>query len=126
MENVFIQSPAEGDYTIEVFAYDVALDNHPDAGVNQDFSLVASMALEGTSDTMHAVMACVPTSGTLPTNVQIQPQLCNDDWFTRKLAGHIDLTIASGATFNNWRAGYTNVSPGDCFSRPFNTGSTWR
>jgi serine protease AprX len=121
VENVFIQSPAEGDYTIEVFAYDVALDNHPDAGVNQDFSLVASMALEGTSDTMHAVMACVPTSGTLPTTVQIQPQLCNDDWFTRKLAGHIDLTIASGATYNNWRAGYTNVSPGDCFSRPFNT-----
>lgn len=120
VENVFIQSPAEGNYTIEVFAYDVAMDNHPDAGVNQDFSLVASMALEGTSDTMHVVMACVPTSGTLPTIVQFQPQLCNDDWFIRTLDGHIDVTVANGTIYNNWRRGYTNVSPGVCYSGPFN------
>lgn len=42
VENVFIQSPLGGSYTIEVIAYNVAQDNDPGAGVKQDFSLVAS------------------------------------------------------------------------------------
>ena len=58
-------------------------------------------------------------AGTLPATVQLHPQLCNDDWFTRRIAGHLDLTIANGTTYTNWRAGNTNVGPGECFYGPF-------
>ncbi|MBN1424521.1 S8 family serine peptidase [Candidatus Fermentibacteria bacterium] len=43
VENVFIQSPIAGAYLVEVVAFNVAQDNDPAAGVNQDFSLVATM-----------------------------------------------------------------------------------
>ncbi len=43
VENVFIEEPEAGLYTIEVTAWNVPLDNHPDAGINQDFSLCATM-----------------------------------------------------------------------------------
>jgi hypothetical protein len=45
VENVFIQSPAGGSYTITVRAEQVSQDQEPDLpGVNQDFSLVWSTA----------------------------------------------------------------------------------
>ena len=43
VENVFIQSPLAGLYFIQVRAFNVAEDNNPAKGVNQAFSLVASM-----------------------------------------------------------------------------------
>jgi hypothetical protein len=43
VENVFIADPEPGTYTVEVLAWNVPLDNHPDAGINQDFSLCATM-----------------------------------------------------------------------------------
>ena len=69
--------------------------------------------------TISVTVGCVPASGTLPFSMQLWPQLCNDDWFTRRLFGRINVTIASGTTFNNWRAGSTNVSPGTCYSTNF-------
>jgi hypothetical protein len=47
VENVFIPNPLAGDYVIEVSAFNIALDNDPEPGVNQDFSLVASMVTAG-------------------------------------------------------------------------------
>ncbi len=44
VENVFIQAPLAGHYFIQVRAFNVAMDNDPADGVNQAFSLVASMA----------------------------------------------------------------------------------
>jgi len=43
VENVFIETPEAGTYTVEVLAWNVALDNHDDPGINQDFSLCATM-----------------------------------------------------------------------------------
>jgi len=42
VENVFIENPEAGNWTIMVSAHNVAQDNDPAGGVNQDFSLVAS------------------------------------------------------------------------------------
>jgi serine protease AprX len=47
VENVFIQNPLPGAYVVQVSAYNVAMDNDPEPGVNQDFSLVASMVTAG-------------------------------------------------------------------------------
>ncbi len=44
VENVFIQSPLDGLYFIQVNAFNVAMDNNAAEGMNQAFSLVASMA----------------------------------------------------------------------------------
>jgi C1A family cysteine protease len=73
----------------------------------------------GPTATIHAVLGCVPESGNLPFVVQLWPQLCNDDWFTRRIHGRVNVSIANGANYNNWRAGSTNVSPGYCYNTPF-------
>ena len=232
VENVFIQSPESGTWTIQVSAYNVAQDNDPASGINQDFSLVASMVygaclddlyepnnsfataanpfggtipdlricdgdddyyrfyaeagnniqvnisfidadgdlslylydpsqnlldsstsstddesvsaysisstgyhyamvtgvgsaentysltttVSGLAQTISAVIGCVPGSGTLPYTVQLWPQLCNEDNITRRIAGHIDINIGNGTDYFNWRAGFTNVSVGNCYT----------
>ena len=231
VENVFIENPESGTYTIQVSAYNVAQDNDPAAGVNQDFSVVASMVygtclddfyepnnsfaeaatpfggtiyglqicesdedyfrfyaeagnniqvdidfihgdgnldlylyspsqtlldsststtdgetvsvsgvgstgyyfaravaagtdensydltttVAGVAQTIHADIGCIPESGTLPYMMQLWPQLCNDNIITRRIAGHIDVNVGNGTNYINWRAGYTNVAPGDCY-----------
>jgi len=47
VENVFIQSPQAGAYTIQVSAFNVPSDNDDAPGVNQAFSLVATMVDNG-------------------------------------------------------------------------------
>jgi len=42
VECVFIQSPQAGEYEIEVIGYNIAQDNDPADGVNQDYALVVS------------------------------------------------------------------------------------
>ncbi len=232
VENVFIQSPQSGTWTIQVSAYNVAQDNDPAAGVNQDFSVVASMVygsclddiyepnntfgtastpfggtipglqicdsdedyfrlyaeagnniqvdidfidadgdlslylyspsqalldsstsstdgetvsasavsatgyffarvigvgaventyeltttVAGMGQTMHTEIGCIPASGVLPYMVQLWPQLCNDNNITRRLAGHIDINIGNGTDYINWRAGFTNVIAGNCYT----------
>ncbi len=87
------------------------------SGAENDYNLTLTVTLSG--DTMHTIIGCVPESGTLPYTVQLWPQLCNDDWFTRRLHGKLNVTLASGTTYFNWRAGATNVSPGYCYNTPF-------
>jgi hypothetical protein len=50
VENVFLNNTFPGDYLIQVAGYDIAADNHDDPGVNQKFSLVASRAVQTSSD----------------------------------------------------------------------------
>ncbi len=65
VENVFVQSPVDGTWTIEVIADNVAMDNDDAAGVNQAFSLVATMVGNGGTPTM-ATIVTGPGAG--PTN----------------------------------------------------------
>ena len=40
---------------------------------------------------------------------------------SRTIAGRLDVTLANGAFFSNWRSGFTNVSPGGSFISEWNT-----
>jgi PKD repeat protein len=88
-----------------------------DYGEVEDYTV--TIVEGGPVATINVTIGCTPSSGTLPQTMQLWPQLCNDDWFTRTIAGAINLTLANGTSYPNWRAGYTNVGPGSCFSGPF-------
>ena len=62
VENVFVQAPIAGNYLVEVVGYNVALDNDPAAGVNQDFSLVATMTGGSALDPMVMAIQRVNTT----------------------------------------------------------------
>lgn len=83
-----------------------------------DFGIYGFLEEIGPTATIHTIIGCVPESGSLPYAVQLWPQLCNDDWFTRKIHGRLNVTIANGTHYGNWRAGVTNVSPGSCYNTP--------
>jgi hypothetical protein len=40
--------------------------------------------------------------------------------FSRRISGSIDLELGSGAQYSNWRAGFTNVLPGDSYIATWN------
>lgn len=56
---------------------------------------------------------CEPASGTVPFSTHMTTTLTNIySGQTRRIAGRINVTLAEGAYFANWRAGYTNVAAG--------------
>jgi len=64
-----------------------------------------------------------PGSGTLPFTVTHRVTLANwlsggPSW-TRRKAARIDVTLAGGAHFSNWRSGYTSIAPGSGFTTQF-------
>ena len=68
------------------------------------------------SDTVDAQLACTPSSGTVPFSTQMSINLTNlYTGQTRRLAGRMDVTIAGGTSYPNWRAGFTNVAAGDSY-----------
>lgn len=87
------------------------------SGAENSYNL--TLTITATGPTMHTALGCVPDTGTLPYTLQLWPQLCNDDWFTRRLHGRLNVTTGNGTTYNSWRAGFTNVSPGYCYNTPF-------
>lgn len=72
------------------------------------------LLLDGVPDGLiRADLACVPHSGTLPFTAHLSATLGNAyTGQSRTVAGKVTLTIASGAHFTNYRAGYTVVPPG--------------
>jgi len=72
------------------------------------------------TDTVAADITCLPSSGVLPLVSAITVQLENLTTENRRAAGSLQLTIASGATYSNWRAGSTNLSPSEVFSSTWN------
>ena len=56
-------------------------------------------------------LTCIPDTGTLPFATQVCVAMNNLIDFHRTFAGRMDLTLASGTYFANWRVGYTNMSP---------------
>ncbi len=70
--------------------------------------------------TLSATLSADPSSGTLPFATLMTAQLYNEyDGQTRAIAAHIDATLASGAAFPNWRAGFTNVGPSSSYVTSF-------
>jgi len=66
------------------------------------------------SSTVATDMTCLPSSGTVPFATTMAMTLTNQ--YTeqiRRLAGRIDVLLASGSNFSNWRKGSTNLTPGE-------------
>ncbi len=66
-------------------------------------------------DTVSADLGSVPDSGVLPFATQFSVTLGNAVAYHRTVAGRINLTLAGGATYQSWRAGYTNLGPNEMY-----------
>jgi len=84
-------------------------DGHPDTG---DVDMGYHYAL---LDTVAADLGCVPDAGVLPFATRFSVTLGNAVEYDRTIAGRINLTIAGGATYQGWRAGFTNLGPSETF-----------
>ncbi len=69
---------------------------------------------------LSAGMSCIPSSGTLPFTTNICLQLNNIIEHNRTVAGSLNLTLANGTYYSNWRAGYTNLSALEEYSTCWN------
>ncbi len=70
----------------------------------------------GPAATLAAALDCTPSTGTVPFQTAVSVTLENlyQDQ-ARRMAAHMDATLASGSFFPNWRAGYANLSAGESF-----------
>ncbi len=79
------------------------------------------IAYTGTIATVGASFDCLPFSGTVPFNTVMTVAM--DNLYagqTRRFAGRVDATLGGGATYSNWRAGYTNIPAGGNFTTSWN------
>jgi hypothetical protein len=84
---------------------------------------VAGLQPPVVADTVSASMTCLPSSGTVPFTTQMSLSLANlYTGQTRRIAGRIDITLAGGGFFGNWRAGWSNVAAGASYDTSWNTG----
>jgi glucose/arabinose dehydrogenase len=71
--------------------------------------------------TIGASFDCDPASGTVPFSTLMSAQLQNlYTGQTRRIAGRVNVTLASGSSISNWRGGYTNVAAGDSYAASWN------
>ncbi len=76
-----------------------------------------AMVFELPERTIAAGLGCSPLSGTVPFATQMTVTLGNpDDGQSRRVAGRIDLTLAGGQYYTNWRAGFTNLTALEIYS----------
>lgn len=66
--------------------------------------------------TVSAALGCDPASGQLPFSVAFQVQMANVTAENRRIAARIDVATGGGVTFDGWRSGFTNMTPGELFS----------
>lgn len=67
-------------------------------------------------ETLGAQLTCTPSYGTAPFVTAMVARI--DNFYvgqTRRAAAHIDVDLAGGASYANWRAGWTNIAGGDHF-----------
>ncbi len=84
--------------------------------------IVGFRLVRGASNsTVAADLTCDPSSGTLPFSTVMTTTLSN--LYTeqsRRISGHIDVTLANDQFIANWRAGYTNVAAGGSYVTTWN------
>ncbi len=72
------------------------------------------------SSLVGASLVCVPEAGTVPFTTQLTIVLDNlNSGMTRRIAGHIDVTVAAGTHYTNWRSGYSNIEAGGNYTTAF-------
>lgn len=72
--------------------------------------------------TVGASYDCTPSSGVVPFTTNMSVVL--DNLFAtqlRRLAAHIDVTVANGTSYSNWKTGFTNVAGGSNYATSWNT-----
>lgn len=76
---------------------------------------------DGHVDTIAAALDASPDSGTTPFITAFTAQLVNLTTENRRAAARIDVIIGNGTAFYNWRAGWTNLSSLEVFTKSWNT-----
>lgn len=67
--------------------------------------------------TVSASYICTPNVGTVPFVTNMSVTLSNlYPLFTRRISAHIDVTVANGSYYPNWRTGFTNIAGGGNYS----------
>lgn len=106
VENVFIQNPAAGTWTVEVIAASINQDGHTETGaVDADYALVVSGATSGPAIPPVAEFSATPLSGDVPLNVA----------FTDLSTGTISSwswTFGDGGTSSSANPNHTYTTPG--------------
>ncbi len=107
----------------------VRLDCGPSWGANEGRIVVDELMLTNDAsptdpptviDTVTASIDANPDTAVLPFTTQFIARLTNLTTQNRRAAGRIDVVIASGNSFGNWRAGYTNLDPSEVFTQVWN------
>jgi hypothetical protein len=71
----------------------------------------------GPVDTIAVNLDTVPSSGSLPFYSNFTAQLSNlVATQTRRLAGRINVALANGQSYSNWRSGWTNVAASSTYT----------
>jgi len=89
-------------------------------GSNEDVLQAALASEQWVGDTVSVTFGCTPDNGTLPFASSMWVGLENLTPWNRRISGKINAQIANGTTFNNWRAGWTNLSPLENFTTNWN------
>lgn len=72
--------------------------------------------IDPTVETLGAQLTCTPPAGTAPFVATMAARI--DNFYveqTRRAAARIDVVLAGGASYANWRAGWTNIAAGGHF-----------
>ncbi len=115
---------ASGDY----FGQSIAIENgvvvvgalqDDDNGLSSGSAYV--FGTPGFTSTVSAAMTCKPSSGTVPF-VTLMTVTLNNLYLDqiRRVSAHLDVVLAGGAEYPNWRAGYTNVAAGSSLISSWN------
>jgi len=100
-------------YTYNVAMGDLDGDGNPDVAV-ANRGLDEAVVLLNRDKTLSAQMDCTPSSGTLPFTTQMSVSLTNVyPEQVRRLSARINIDLAGGGSIGNWRAGWTNLNPGE-------------
>ncbi len=88
------------------------------ADITSDTLSVLINTSEIAAGTVSAALTCTPGSGTLPFPSLFQANMTNNyAGQARRFHYTIDVTLAGGQQFSNWRSGWQNVHVGETYTR---------
>lgn len=74
-----------------------------------------------TANTVTAWLNCVPSAGTLPFTSTMTAVLANNiPGQSRRVTAQVNVNLANGAYFSNWRSGFTSIPAGSSFTTAWN------
>jgi hypothetical protein len=74
--------------------------------------------IPGPAKTLSCDLNCSPSAGTVPFSTAMSVTLTNEepDRPATRVRARIDVQLASGASYSNWKAGTTNINQGEDYS----------